>query len=69
MAEKDPRELTLSELHDNLGKLSALLAMAYGEGGAQLRRMDDTLQDNYMWTCAELSSRCERIAQALVESA
>jgi hypothetical protein len=43
-------------------QLQALLCHIYGTGGEAFRSLNDTLQDNYLWACADV---CEALVDAL----
>ncbi|MDX9843714.1 MAG: hypothetical protein RBT42_08145 [Aquabacterium sp.] len=42
-------------------KLNALLAYTYGESGGAFRNMNDHLQDEYMWSCADMASELKAL--------
>lgn len=52
-------------LSRKLSHLEAMLMTTYGEGGESFRGWDDTLQDNFMWSCAELAAECRAIFDTL----
>ena len=66
MANANPRvsEVTdlIEEAHTKSLHLHALLTMITGEGGEVFRRMNDTLQDNFIWAC-------QRMAQEVIDLA
>ncbi len=49
-------------------KLHALLIHTYGNSGEAFRNMNDSLQDAYLWTCADLASQVEGLAKKLARS-
>lgn len=55
----------LDDLSKKTAQLDALLYMTYGEGGEVFRRSTDTVQDNYLWACAEIASEVSKLAKRL----
>ena len=55
----------LDALSQKTAQLDALLYMTYGEGVEVFRRSSDTVQDNYLWACAEIASEVRKLAQRL----
>ena len=49
-------------------KLHALLIHTYGNSGEAFRNMNDSLQDAYLWTCADLASQVEGLAKRLARA-
>ena len=43
-------------------KLHALLANAHGECGESFRNTSDSIQDTYLWACADLGMSCITLA-------
>lgn len=43
-------------------QLDAMLIHAYGESGDAMRRLNDGLQDAYMWACSDLASEIRELA-------
>lgn len=48
-----------------LTHLEAMLMATYGESGESFRAWNDLLQDNFMWSCAELATECRALFSAL----
>lgn len=48
-----------------LTHLEAMLMATYGESGESFRVWNDLLQDNFMWSCAELATECRALFSAL----
>ena len=46
-------------------QLLSLLAMTYGDAGDAFRRMNPTLQDNYLWACSMLAQEMRDLFEAL----
>ena len=59
------RQTDIDALSQKTAQLDALLYMTYGEGGEVFRRSSDTVQDNYLWACAEIASEVRKLAQRL----
>lgn len=66
MGNSEQRELDVTDLieeaHTKSLHLHALLTTITGEGGETFRRMNDTLQGNFIWAC-------QRMAQEVVDLA
>lgn len=45
-------------LTKKLGQLEALLTMSYGDALESIDEMNDSLRQNYYWTCADLATDC-----------
>jgi len=58
----------LENLSKKTAQLDALLYMTYGEGGDAFRRSSDTVQENYLWACAEIASEASKLAQKLASA-
>lgn len=56
---------TFDKLQAKLCQLRALLVSIYGGGGESFRGMNDELQDNFIWACADMAEECERLTDAL----
>ncbi|MDD3481830.1 hypothetical protein [Azovibrio restrictus] len=39
------------QIHCRMAQLEAMLAMTYAEPGEAFRGLNDSLQDNFMWSC------------------
>ena len=46
-------------------QLLSLLAMTYGDAGDSFRRMNPTLQDNYLWACFMIAEEMRGLSEAL----
>lgn len=66
MANSESRDAEVTDLieeaHTKSLHLHELLTMITGEGGEVFHRMNNTLQDNFIWAC-------QRIAQEMVDLA
>lgn len=58
----------LENLSKKTAQLDALLYMTYGEGGDVFRRSSGTVQENYLWACAEIASEASKLAQKLASA-
>ena len=47
----DRMEVT-NQLNARIGQLDAMLSLTYGEQGETFRNTNDTLQDDFMWSCS-----------------
>jgi len=47
----DRMEVT-DQLNARIGQLNAMLSLTYGEQGRTFRNTNDTLQDDFMWSCS-----------------
>lgn len=56
---------TLGKLQGKLAQLTAILNSIYGGGFESFQCLNDTLQENILWACADLSEDCERLADSL----
>ncbi len=52
-------------LNAKLGQLSAMLHLIFGEGLERFTNMNDTIQDNYLWSCAMVADECKELAERL----
>lgn len=52
-------------LNAKLGQLSAMLHLIFGEGLSRFNNMSDTIQDNYLWSCAMIADECKELAEHL----
>lgn len=52
-------------LNAKLGQLSAMLHLIFGEGLGRFNNMSDTIQDNYLWSCAMIADECKELAERL----
>lgn len=52
-------------LNAKLGQLSAMLHLIFGEGLGRFNNMNDTIQDNYLWSCAMIADECKELAERL----
>jgi hypothetical protein len=46
-------------------QLQSLLAMTYGDAGDAFRRLNPTLQDNYLWACSMMAREIGDLFAAL----
>ena len=56
---------TLEKLQRKLAQLTAILNSIYGGGFESFQSLNNTLQENILWACADLSEDCERMADSL----
>ena len=56
---------TLDKLETKLAQLNAILNSIYGGGFESFQGLNDTLQENILWACGDLSSDCQRLASSL----
>ena len=56
---------TLDKLQNKLAQLTAILNSIYGGGFESFQGLNDTLKENILWACADLSEDCERLADSL----
>lgn len=55
----------IEELQNKSIKLRALLTSIVGEGGEAFRRLNDEVQDSFLWTCRDMAKElCGLIEQA-----
>lgn len=54
-----------NHLGAKLAQLSAMLHLVYGEGLERFNNMNDTIQDNYLWSCAMIADECKELAERL----
>ena len=52
-------------LNAKLGQLSAMLHLIFGEGLGRFNNMNDTIQDNYLWSCAMIADECKELVERL----
>lgn len=46
-------------------QLQALLARTFGDSGDAFRRLNPTLQDNYLWACFMIAEEMRELSEAL----
>lgn len=67
MASPEPRSDEVTDLieqaHTKSVHLHALLMTITGEGGKSFRRMNVTLQDNFIWACQSLAQEVTDLAE------
>ncbi len=67
MANSNPRDHEVTDLieeaHTKSIHLHALLTAITGEGGESFRRMNDALQDNFIWACQRLAQEVSDLTE------
>ena len=58
----------IDALMARVSKLQAMLAMTYGQAGESFRSMNRTLQDNYLWACADLAHESEGLLRQMFKA-
>lgn len=61
----DVQNLLESKMHH----LAAMLVLTYGDRCEEFRNMNDEIQDNLMWACADLAREIKELREALDEPA
>jgi hypothetical protein len=49
-------------------KLSAMLAVTCGANGESFRNLNDQIQDNYMWACADMARELQNLVLGTSEA-
>ena len=61
--------VTEGDIHDQLlaksGQLVAMLHMVTGEGSCYFSRTNQTLRDNFLWSCKQMAQECHDLASQL----
>lgn len=52
-------------LNARLGQLSAMLHLIVGEGLGRFQNMNNTIQEDYLWSCAMISDECKELVERL----
>ena len=52
-------------LNAKVGQLSAMLHLIVGEGLGRFQCMSDTIQDDYIWSCAMIADECKELVERL----
>lgn len=63
LAEGAERNDIQSTLSAKLGQLEAMLMITYGCGAETFQNWSSEIQDNYMWSCANLAKECGALAE------
>ena len=52
-------------LNVKLGQLCAMLMMIHGDGLEPFSALNDTLRDDYLWSCSMISDECKELVERL----